>query len=329
MAIKLGNTSISEIYLGSQPIKAVYWGNDLVWSKQETPVIEDYINVSPSTEIILEPAAGSYADISVSASSNDWTCNVSGNSVFSVTKRNSTTARVSVNSTNASTSKFGTVTFTCGTASTSVSVRQNYYYVNTGTDTSWYSDGEFGSSHDVTVSSYSTWTATTNDSWISVGSLGSNSCSGGNGSALRIIIDQNDGSPRDGIVTITCGTASCSYSVGQAGAVVITPYIRFEDNNTNAKIVHILSSGITGGTETIVSNVAWTAEGTNLVTSISPTVGSASTTTTVTYSVGENKKTTTATSYIYFKYNDEVLCTLTIKSAGSGGFTPIDPIELV
>ena len=284
--------------------------------------IVDSISISPNTEIALGPELNSYADITVTASNTNWNCNINNGTYFTVEKLNNTTARVSTKQANSSITYFDTINFVCGNANTTVDVKQGFYYVNTGTeDVQWLVPNAIGQSHSLTINSYSTWTAVANQPWISVNNVdgipltGGNECSGENGDTLYIFVRPNNGSERNGSITITCGTVSINYTITQPGAEDEEPSITFSDGTTS-KTVKFFS----GGTKTIsiLSNVEWIAESTGLVTAIEPTSGNYSDTATeISYTVAENERITKQTSYIYIKHNNETYCTLEIISEAS------------
>lgn len=218
---KLGSTTPSRMYLGSNPVQYVYLGSTLVWPVQVEPTIDE-IRIEPTNYRIELTSSGSFL-VNVSANgiwsastNNDW---------ITVTKTNIERATVAYTENNSVGWRQGTVTFTCGEASATLTIEQKGISGSITVEDTPTSNLSAGSgSFEVNVTCNTAWTASTNVDWIH---LTTDSASGSGSYTVTINIDSNINSSsttqeRTGTVTFTPTNGNpVSFTVTQNGHVPV------------------------------------------------------------------------------------------------------------
>ncbi len=121
--------------------------------------------------------------------------------------------------------------------------------------------GRFGGNSSVSITSNVGWTASSNQSWLTV-----SPSSGSNNSNLTITASPNIGaSPRSAVVTVSGGGLSQQLDITQSGA---SPTLTLSEYSVS------VGSGEETGAIDITSNVGWTASSNQSWLTISPSSGS-------------------------------------------------------
>jgi hypothetical protein len=228
------------------------------------------LTVSP-TSLSFASAAGTS---SVSVTSNvSWTAsaNQSWITVSPVSGSNNGSLAVSVTANTGTTARSGTVTVAGGGISRTVTVTQAAPAANSlsVSPTSMSFTAASGSSP-ATVTSNVAWTASANQTWITV-----TPASGSGNGTLTVTVASNTGTAsRSGTVTLTGGGLTSTISVTQAAPAA---------NSLSVSPTTMSFTSASGSsTATVTSNVAWTASASQTWITVSPTSGTGNGTLTVT-----------------------------------------------
>ena len=193
--------------------------------------------------------------------------------------KDSRTIRVSVQENDSiSRDRTGSLTFTCGTATDTVTITQekkDYVSVTSGMES--VTAGEQDVS--ITVKANGSWTATTDVNWITL-----DAASGLGNATVKATVTANPytGNTRTGNITITCGTATQTVTITQAK----------KDNITATPASKSITAGEQDVTIAVKANGPWTA--TADVSWITLDMDSSDGNATVTVTVSENASTTAA-----------------------------------
>ena len=168
-----------------------------------------------------------------------------------------------------------------------------------------------GSGQTVNVSSNTSWTVRTDDSWLTCSPSG-----GSGGASITIRASVNTGEQRYSKITLTdkTGRASAEVRVTQKGAEAPptppTPTTSLEISKNS------LSFQATGGNDsfTITSNTSWTVSSNQSWCTVSPVSGSNNGT--ITVKAEENKSTTARSANITVRYGDNN-ATITVSQAAA------------
>jgi hypothetical protein len=220
--------------------------------KQNPPAATDYIRVTPfGTVNVL--SSETYVDFSVECSTS-WRCqtSASGVTITPATGSGNGTVRVSF-AANQSTDpvtiplsfattngsgKTGSATIVqAGAASQQISVNPTSLNLPAG-----------ASSGTAQVTATGAWTASKSDSWIS---LSASSGSAGSGLAITVSAAPNNGNARSGRVTFTCGNATATLWVNQAGIASVDSI-----DAIPASVTLAAANGSTGST-TVYASGSW------------------------------------------------------------------------
>ena len=240
MAIKLGNVTPSDIYLGSNWVRSIYLGSLLVWGLPAPSAPEEILNLSPSTSYY--PTAGGGSRTITVTSSGQWSATVSSlaTSWLHISRSTGTSGQTCVISCDAQSSfssRSGSVTFNCGSLSQTISVVQagEEYSIEVSPTSMSGSSSGYTSSFSVTANcnwevSCSGWIHTS----VSQGS--------GNVSNITVTVDANTGDARTGYIAVNeeDGHTTTSIEVSQSGVVVQATAIprainwKYDSNDTYA-----------------------------------------------------------------------------------------------
>lgn len=239
MSVKLGNSTVKAMYIGNDNVKSIYLGSTLVWGST-APVEQDSISTGGTTAMSFT-STGNVSHTVTITSNKDWTASAS-HSWIHVPSSGVNGAVVSVRcDENTSTgSRAGSITFTSGTATATISVSQsgveayitiNPEEINVGTSSTRIS---------VDVSCNTHWTcSSSNESWITIVDPDAQE---GDYAGFEISIGANSGSQRDGYVYFNTdeGEDSCTLTIHQSGVSVqprVVPAGRNWYNDSNSEFV--------------------------------------------------------------------------------------------
>lgn len=212
--IKLGDTTINKMYLGDTEIKTAYLGSVKVWDTNDsTPITEDSISLSRNS-ITFAGNDGMEQTITVTASGS-WTRSATESWVHCTVDGNSVT--ISCDTYSGSTYRTAEITFYCGSAHTTLSIRQNASNSISLSDNSPIEFTSNGGSKSITVYSSSNWTCEkqANATWVTV------PASGRNGDVITITCAANNTTvDRSTLLEFSCGASnSVMLSVSQSAGL--------------------------------------------------------------------------------------------------------------
>ena len=285
------NSSYNYMFTGVSSGKATItatWtdSNGITYSDSKTITVKaaDSIDISPKTLTI--PASGESKTIIVAAN-NNW--QISGIPSWITTNVSSGTGSsaviLSISANDSTSSRSATIKFTCGNStSVNLSVTQAGKVADSisVTPTSW-SPGSSVNSTYVSLTSSGAWTASSNQSWLTVGTTSGTSTTS---KSIKLSVTENTTtSERTGTVTFTCGTATATVNVKQAGKTIesVVTYeidLRFRDGYESSVYISkytyfdvylytitdgVKDNGVKLNTLVLQNDVTWTVSDTNIV----------------------------------------------------------------
>lgn len=252
-------------------------------SKSITVNASDSIVISPKTWTV--PVGGESKVITITAN-NNWTVNnipdwitidtTSGIGNGSVT--------LSANANDSTSLRSETINFVCGNSSATLSVSQSGKAADSisVTPTSWTPGSSVNSTY-VSLTSSGAWTASSNRSWLTVGTTSGTSTTS---KSIKLSVTENTTtSERIGTVKFTCGTATAMVHVKQAGKTIesVVTYeidLRFKDGYESSVYISkytyfdvylytitdgVKDNGVKLNTLVLQNDVTWTVSDTNIV----------------------------------------------------------------
>ena len=215
-SIKLGNATPTGIYVGSTQVSSIYLGSIRVWGS--TAPVEN-LEISPSSLPSFSASGGSRT-ITVT-SSGTWSviANQDWITLSRFTGTNGQSVSVGCNTNSTFDSRWGTVTFSCGTLTRTVSVYQDGIERVIEVDpTSITSVPVNGGTYQFSITSNCDWDISSTP-WITVSGSSSGS---GNRSNIQITVAANTGAARTGSIWVSEdeGHTQAEITVSQAGVVV-------------------------------------------------------------------------------------------------------------
>lgn len=253
-------------------------------SKSITVNASDSIVISPKTWTV--PVGGESKIITITAN-NNWTVNNIPNwiTIDTTSGTGNGSITLSANANDSTSQRSESINFVCGNSSATLSVSQSGKAADsiTVTPTSWSPESGSNSTY-VSITANGSWTATSNQSWLTVGTTSGASIT--NKSIKLSVTENTSTSRRDGAVTFVCGTATATVSVSQSGKSAPDPVItyeidlKFRDGYENSVYISkytyfdiylytitdgVKDNGVKLNTLVLQNDVTWTVSDTNIV----------------------------------------------------------------
>ncbi len=162
----------------------------------------------------------------------------------------------------------------------------------------------------LTLTTNNSWTASSNATWLKVSPTNGNA---GTNLAINYTTDANTTTnARTGVITLSAGGLTQTFTVTQAGAVATTLTLSTDTKN-------IPATGETGGIN-LTTNNTWTASSNATWLKVSPVSGNAGTNIPIDYTIDANITSTARTGIITFTSGGTTK-TFTVTQAGAGAAT--------